>query len=241
MLDDLSLFPVLGDTPALPALADQAGEVEAVGTNDCNDTGQIAVAGSGDDDLYSPPICSCNLKGNCMCLPQPVRSIGEYTGSFICNMIRRARTTNARGHDNDILEEVSLWAFRLPPTAEAADGAVGRSTFKYFMVAHILYSPIRVIIVPMTPQPLNPEVLLLRFLFHDDLRAEANVDERGQLDLLLLYDYVHNITSAHAGWNGNEEAELHLMRVRFTVCDWDSIIISIDPGGMLCKAWVIES
>ena len=51
----------------------------------------------------------------------------------------------------------------------------------------------------MTPQPLNPEVLLLRFLFHDDLRAEANVDERGQLDFLLLYGYVHNITSAHAG------------------------------------------
>ena len=95
-----------------------------------------ADAASAKADVYAPMPCSCSLRGNCERLPERVRNIGEFVGSHICNVVRRARKKGSEQEDRD-LEELSLWALRYTIKKDG-DGAEPVVTYHYFMVTHIL-------------------------------------------------------------------------------------------------------
>ena len=202
------------------------GQPNAISAEKTCTTEDVPTTSQPELELFAPKPSWCGFRGNCMRLPHSVRDLGEYIGSCINSALRRSKLSRKNGEDGDNLEQLSLWALRLKSHADAD------SQCEYFMVAHILHSPIRIILVPLTPlRSPNPSWMALEF---------STVQEGSGLDQLLfrlLYDHVNIITGkADFDW---EAGSMCLLGLPIVPCQWQTVVVQFDALGGLTGAKVL--
>ena len=195
------------------------------------------------NDLYAPPKRFCGDRGDCDKLPHEVRDVGRLAGSKICQTVRPSKArqeaaklaAEALGHAGPgPTEELSVWSLRVtrpvpvPEAVEALPAAIvpldaDITINYYFIIAHIMYSPIRIILLPLDATDINGR-LILRFRFAVN----------GELVFTVLYKFIEE---AAMGWVTDSMQLLH-----FPIWEpnhWDTLLIDTEHihGKLILSLW----
>ena len=195
------------------------------------------------NDLYAPPKRFCGDRGDCDKLPHEVRDVGRLAGSKICQTVRLSKArqeaaklaAEASGHAGPgPTEELSVWSLRVtrpvpvPEAVEALPAAIvpldaDITINYYFIIAHIMYSPIRIILLPLDATDINGR-LMLRFRFAVN----------GELVFTVLYKFIEE---AAMGWVTDSMQLLHFPV--WDPCQWDTLLIDTEHihGKLIQSLW----
>jgi hypothetical protein len=170
------------------------------------------------DDIYAPPKRFCGEKGDCGRYPEGVISSGKCIGSLICKTLRPSKAARKKAADEGLegsaSEELSVWGVQL----RTGTGEGARDTYHFFMIAHIMYRPIRLILLPLWQAHIRdrPQIML-----------KFEVDGDDTLAFNVLYKYLSDLG---LDW---ENDHLQLLSIRdWRVCAWDALVID-DPAPIL--------
>ena len=192
-----------------------------------------------DGDIYAPPTNFCGSRGDCTRLPLQVRKTGAHASSRIIAAFRKASALREQGRgvqpgslpaiadiENPMLEleELSVWALGIH--GKAAEGHA-HVYCHYFMVAHVLYLPYRIIVLDLMAQPCIGNWRMLSF----ERRHCKESPAFEELAFFVLYEYIDRAVAAvpSFGW---DEGRIDLNNIKFSVADWDSVMIRVDPTGV---------
>ena len=107
------------------------------------------------DDLTAPQRHFCGFRGDCSKFGEATLAAGKHASSIIVSCVRSCAKRHDAEHGRvpgalpledanlltDDFEELSVWAARFSTDDD--------STLSYFIVCHILYSPYRIIVLPL--------------------------------------------------------------------------------------------
>ena len=142
--------------------------------------------------IFAPEHRFCGMKGDCDLLPPALIRAGTTIGRVL------------GGSSNN---DVRFWCIRSKVTALSPGENDASCKIVYFAVAHILYTPRRIIVLPLDAYSFNLNKVLLSF----------RTDELG-FAFALLYDYLNTL---NLDWDA---CQLELACISdYLICRWDSI------------------
>ncbi len=157
-----------------------------------------------------PELCAgCWKKGNCQRYPNVVHKITERIARVVSTWCR------GRGNSGSAAETEYLSVWSLTPKAIGTGTATGRVSVSsaggaagvgphrsFFLVAHVLFNPLRLVVVPLgSGLPMNVETLSMEWRWVATADSQGNDGgEKRSLVMKVLYEWVNLVWAAH----GNE-------------------------------------